>query len=321
VPRSSAMSGDRDPGSLLSEARQHHLAQVNSVLRRPGMYGRDETAERLLLEAMAAVDGSLERWRAECDHLRERDAFSATGVMGAYSDVLPANALRGATASLYAETAHRLGWLELDRTLSAAEFRQMAADIGGWVARDHTLPEVLGAFGTPSLWIGGTGRLYPKTLAYAATDHGDLICLHLWNAYATSAPGAGSRGVHPEPVVLAARHRPGPFPGSFSFTPEGLRRRPSADRRGPRRSAVWIFHGDRARYASGAFDTVDAGLAWAAGHRVTGILAEYPRGGAYDVAVGEGRFTPSTAQHGTAEHVAAFGPGLRHIHLTDGRPD
>ncbi|MEV0326961.1 hypothetical protein AB0H63_11010 [Micromonospora echinospora] len=58
---SSGEGSEFDP----DEARQHHLAQVNGVLRRPGMYGRDEMAERLLLEAMAAVDGSLKRWRAE----------------------------------------------------------------------------------------------------------------------------------------------------------------------------------------------------------------------------------------------------------------
>jgi hypothetical protein len=62
------------------------------------------------------------------------------------------------------------------------------------------------------------------------------------------------------------------------------------------------------------FSTLDAGLAWAAEHQVNGMLAEYPHGGAYDVAVSEGRFTPSKAHHGTAQHVsngyftAAYGP-------------
>jgi hypothetical protein len=79
------MSGGRDSDVVLGEARRHHLAQVNGVLRRTGMYGRDELAERLLLEAMAAVDGSLDRWQAECDGLRERGGFAATGVMGAPS--------------------------------------------------------------------------------------------------------------------------------------------------------------------------------------------------------------------------------------------
>jgi hypothetical protein len=89
------------------------------------------------------------------------------------------------------------------------------------------------------------------------------------------------------------------------------------DQQSPLRSSVWIFNGDRARYASAVFETAEAGITWAADHRVTGILAEYPYGGAYDAAVSEGRFTESKPHHGTAEHVAAFGPGLRHIYLTE----
>jgi hypothetical protein len=100
-----------------------------------------------------------------------------------------------------------------------------------------------------------------------------------------------------------------------------LHRRPTADQQSPLRSTVWIFHGDHARYASAVFETEEAGLAWAAEHCVTGILAEYPYGGAYDTAVSEGRFTPSKPHHGTTNHVAAFAPGLRHLHLVDGRRD
>jgi hypothetical protein len=69
------------------------------------------------------------------------------------------------------------------------------------------------------------------------------------------------------------------------------------------------------------FTILEAGLAWAAEHEVTGILAEYAHGGAYEVAVSEGRFTPSKAHHGTPNHVAGFSPGLRHIHLTRGSRD
>lgn len=285
------------------------------------MYGQDEMAERLVLEAMAAVDGSLTRWRAECDGLRDRLAFASTGVRGAYRGVLPQGALRCATASIYAEIAHRCGWLEPDRSLSMAEYQKMAAGVDDWVTQDRTLSQVIETFGAPSLWIGGTNPLYSTTLAYITADLDDLICIHLWNTVANTAPGAGPRGVHPEPVVLAVRHRPGNFPGSFSFTPEGLRRRPTGDQPSPLRATVWIFSGDGARYASAVFDTAEAGLAWAAGHRVTGVLAEYRYGGAYDAAVSEGRFTVSKPLHGTAEHVAAFGPGLRHIHLTDGQRD
>ncbi|WP_422655549.1 DUF7710 domain-containing protein [Lentzea sp.] len=77
-----------------------------------------------------------------------------------------------------------------------------------------------------------------------------------------------------------------------------------ARRDGIARPTIWIFHGDRARYAAGAFTTREAGLAWAAEHYVSGILTEYPIGGAYDVAVAEGRFTPTRPHHGTPDHVA-----------------
>jgi hypothetical protein len=84
---------------------------------------------------------------------------------------------------------------------------------------------------------------------------------------------------------------------------------------------VWIFHGDRAAFASGVFLTHATGLAWAARHRLTGILTEYPVGeGCYDQAVRQGRFRPSKPRHGSPGHVAAFSPGLRHTHITDGVP-
>ncbi|WP_435209168.1 DUF7710 domain-containing protein [Micromonospora sp. bgisy143] len=271
---------------------------------------------------MAAVDGSLERWHTELDELRARDAFTPTGVTGAYGHLLPADALREATASVYAEIAHRLGWLELDRALSEAEFQQLSVAIGDWVTRDRTLSDVIDTFGPPSLWIGGRNRSYPKTLAYTTAEPDRrLICFHLWNAVTDAGPERELRDVRIEPVVLAVRHRSDAFPASFSFTPEGLRRRPTSDRHSPLRPTVWIFHGDRARYASGVFDSLETGLGWAAEHQVTGVLAEYALGGAYDVAVSEGRFTPSKPHHGTAQHVVAFGPGLRHVHLADGRRD
>ncbi|MEU4242905.1 hypothetical protein [Actinoplanes sp. NPDC026619] len=207
-----------DAEAVLERARRHHRDRLNDALRRPGLFGRDETAEVLLLEAMAAVDDKLDRWEAEYAALRASPAFTSTGVHGAYREILPANARRYAVASVYAEIAHRCGWLDLDRILLEPDHRRLAADIGEWVAQDRTLAEVTGAFGPPSLPIGSTNPNYPKTLVYASDE--SLICVHLWNRFAD-----GGGGEHPEPVVLAVRHKPGPFPEAFSFTPEGQRRR------------------------------------------------------------------------------------------------
>jgi hypothetical protein len=256
------------------------------------------------------------------DGLGDRHAVTAAGVRGAYRGILPTDAGRDATASIYAGIAHRCGWLDLDRALSQTEFEHLKGSIGGWLVQDRTLSEVTETFGVPSLWIGGTNPFFSKTLAYTTADQDDdLICVHAWNAFADNASSTGSTGVHPEPVVLAVRHKPGEFPDSFSFTPEGRRRRPTGDQHNRARTTVWIFHGARARYASAVFLTAEAGLAWAGEYHVTGILAEYPYGSAYDAAVSDGRFTPSKPHHGSGDHVAAFAPGLQHIHLTDGRRD
>jgi hypothetical protein len=84
---------------------------------------------------------------------------------------------------------------------------------------------------------------------------------------------------------------------------------------------VWVFHGERAQFASGVFEDREAGLRWAARHRLTGILAQYPVGaGCYDVAVMQGRFHPTKPHHGTPSHVAGFSPPV-HVHVRDGHPD
>ncbi|MGI5151489.1 DUF7710 domain-containing protein [Plantactinospora sp. CA-294935] len=101
----------------------------------------------------------------------------------------------------------------------------------------------------------------------------------------------------------------------------GEERQPTLTQRSPERTTMWVFHGNHARYASGLFETLDAGLTWAAEHKLTGTMTEYRVGGTYDVAVEEGRFRPSRAHHGSPDHVAGFSPGLRHIHLADGHAD
>ena len=83
-------------------------------------------------------------------------------------------------------------------------------------------------------------------------------------------------------------------------------------------STVWIFHGDNARFASGVFDGKDEALAWIAGHRLTGVLTEYPvGGGCYDIAVAGGQFRPTRPHHGSPAHVARFSPAVsEHVHAS-----
>jgi hypothetical protein len=89
------------------------------------------------------------------------------------------------------------------------------------------------------------------------------------------------------------------------------------------RQVVWVFHGDGARHASGVFVSEEQAMAWIEGHRLTGLLTEYPLGvGSYDDAVERGRFKPSRDHHGTPQHIGAFSPGhTRHVHVVDGSVD
>lgn len=280
--------------------RRHHREYLNLVLRRPGMYGPIETAEHLVLEMASAAEGRHDQWRAEYDALRDSDEFASTGVKGAYgTSMLPKGSLRGAVTSRYAVIAHHLGLLDLDRALSADDYRTLLDSVPAWVAEDRTHADVVEAFGEPSMRIGGSSPRWAKTLLYGGAD--DPICFHIDEDERSS--------------LLAVR-----LPGSeFVFTPAGRRRRPTADRQSPARATVWVFQSGR--FPAGVFASRQDGLDWAAEHRVGGLLAEYPIGGAYDVAVAEGRFTPRRDHHGTPGHVAGFSPGLDHVHLVDGFPD
>ncbi|MFC7243739.1 hypothetical protein ACFQO7_14790 [Catellatospora aurea] len=215
------------PEVVLAEAYRHHRQQVNLALRRPGMYGRDEAGPRLLMEALAVVDNRLADWTAECDGLRSRGAFTATGVAGAFVALVPEQVRQTAAAAVYAQIAHRLGWLDLDHALPAESYHRLAAEVQDWTGQDRTLAEVVDAFGPPSLWIGGSNRLYPKSLCYTTATGEDLVCFHLDGAAIPQQGEQEQHSVDGEPALLAVGHRPGRFLDSFSFTPQGRRRQPA----------------------------------------------------------------------------------------------
>ncbi|MFI6084242.1 hypothetical protein ACIBBB_25255 [Streptomyces sp. NPDC051217] len=210
-------------GRTAQEVRDYLLTQLNDALRRPGMYG-GETALRLYLDAVAFADASEQEWQQELKDLQTRRGFSSTGVRGAFQD-LWGDAHEGAVASVYAEIAHRQGWLRLDRTLTSAEYDEIRRVSETWCRKDRFLSDVVTAFGLPSVLFGGNNPNYPKTLAYASDQRDDtLLCFHLWNSFAPS-PSSSSGSVHAEPVLWAFRDGGTLFTDGFTFTPEGSARR------------------------------------------------------------------------------------------------
>jgi hypothetical protein len=212
----------------VEEVRAYLLDQINLSLRRLGMYG-GEMALIVLFDALAHVERRDEQWQSERATLRSRRAFTSIGVAGAFGDVLP-KAVRhdDAVASVYAEIASRFGWLRHDRILTATEMGTLTEQVADWVAVDRSLTELLNTWGAPSASLGGSNKSYPRTLVYASGGReAPLVCFHLWN-WIEATPEAPTAGLFPEPVVLAVRHGDGQFPDTLTFTPEGLRRRPSS---------------------------------------------------------------------------------------------
>jgi hypothetical protein len=82
-------------------------------------------------------------------------------------------------------------------------------------------------FGPPSLLIGGTNPFFGKTLAYLTSHATEPITFfHFWNGSDPQAERARPR-IYDEPVLLAVGAGRGAFKDTFTFTPEGGRRRPT----------------------------------------------------------------------------------------------
>ena len=205
----------------VADVRGYLLSELNSALRRTGMYG-GETALRLYFDAVAYTDEREQDWRRETDLLHERGAYVSTGVSGAVERVLGERS-EYVMASVYAGLAHRYGWLTLDRTLETAEYDRIRKALEPWCESDRTMSETLTEFGTPSIQVGGDNPRYSKSFGYGTADQ-PLIFFHLWNG---TEPNAASTWPpdHPEPLLRAAS-RPGDrFLDEFVFTPRGARRR------------------------------------------------------------------------------------------------
>ncbi|WP_329127374.1 hypothetical protein [Streptomyces sp. NBC_01465] len=215
---STGHNGERSVQVVLDYLVRH----LNSALRRPGMYG-GEMGIRLYLDAVAFADSAEEACQEELEGLRTRKAFFSTGVSGAFKD-LWSDTHEGSMASVYAEIAHRQGWLALDRTLTAAEYAMLRHSGETWCREDRHLSDVVTAFGEPSVLFGGTNPRYPKTLAYATDRRDDaLVCFHLWNGLSPS-PTSPTACLRTEPVLWAIRAGGTLFTDGFTFTPEGAAR-------------------------------------------------------------------------------------------------
>ncbi len=189
------------------------------------MYG-GEIALRILLDHLAYVERGEERWSAERQAWKERGAFTPTGVTGAFAGLVAGHYEYG-VASVYSEFARVQGWLQADRTLTPQKHRELTATLDAWAAQDRKLSEVEAALGPPSILFGGNNPLYGKTLSYlTGALEEPMVSFHFWNG-PDSDTGPQWPPAYTEPVLLAVRVGGSDFGKSFTFTPEGQRRRPT----------------------------------------------------------------------------------------------
>ena len=174
------------------------------------------------------VERRPEAWGNEQQALERRKAWTATDVAGALKELLPADDGSN-VASVYAEIAHRHGWLTAEWVLSPAEYASILGTIDSWAAYDRTWADVTSIFGPPSVLFGGTNPLYGKTLGYATEDPSEpMLFFHLWNG-TDSGSEPSWPPAHEQPLLLAVRHGDRPFPAGFTFTPAGQSRQPAQE--------------------------------------------------------------------------------------------
>lgn len=210
------------------EIRAYLVDQLNLALRRPGMFGREsEPALRMLMDHLLFVECQPKALAEQQRVWEERGAWSSAGVAGVFRDLVPDRSYEYGIASVYAEFAHRRGWLKPDRVLDRDEYAALECSVRQWAGEDRVWSDVVDEFGTPSMLFGGNNPYYGKTLGYLTENPEEpMVSFHLWNG---SAPGVEQSWppAHEEPLLLAVRFGTGPFRQTFTFTPEGRRRLPA----------------------------------------------------------------------------------------------
>lgn len=160
--------------------RKQFLAELRSAFERPGMYGGDargaEQYFRIRLGDLCTIGDRAGALESAMKSLESSGLWCATGVAGALDHQIERRKgirqrfqMVNETASVYAEIAHRLGYLLLNRLLNADEWRSLR---GGEAAilrrRRATRPtDLVAAYGPPSFSTLGS---YTRTLCYASVE-------------------------------------------------------------------------------------------------------------------------------------------------------
>ncbi|MFD9115164.1 hypothetical protein [Streptomyces bottropensis] len=114
------------------EIHAYFVDQLNSALRRPGMFSQGDAALRMLMDHLLFVECQPEALADEQRAWGSRWAWTSTGVAGLFKELMPGGYDQHCVASVYAEFAHRRGWLRPDRLLPSGEHHALRTTVRSW---------------------------------------------------------------------------------------------------------------------------------------------------------------------------------------------
>ncbi len=146
----------------IHEVRHQFLERLAHALRRPGMYGsRQQGVQSFLLGLLhdiAYIDQREQELERALENVKARGLWSAIGFAGPFEAKLASvDDFSDQIASIIAEVAHGLGYIELQRALPNDEWLAIRrSPRRTWTARGWRASEILDRFGDPSFAVGGS---------------------------------------------------------------------------------------------------------------------------------------------------------------------
>lgn len=106
-----------------------------------------------------------------------------------------------------------------------AWYSRLRREARPWTASaDRTVPDLVGAFGQPSLWRPGYNPLYPVSVAYVPdrASENPLIAFDFWQDTDWTSPPCWRPRLGPEPMLRNVRWRTDTFADGFTFSPSAV---------------------------------------------------------------------------------------------------
>jgi len=202
----------------IEEVRTYFLNLFDHAAKRSSMYG-GELFLHNCLNHLAFVDQTESILQREMQRLKDWGAYNACGATGAFKCATGISQPEMEVASLYAELAFRMGYLQLDRYLSPKEFQMCRQRIDRkFSERDWAVDEIKMEFGKPS-WATGTNPYYPCVLAYASAEVSDgWVFFDFWNEFASTKSSHVIGKYGPAPMLRYIRRPAVSFRKSFIRT-------------------------------------------------------------------------------------------------------